>query len=180
MKTLSSAAYNAPVIMRANRRTEFEQAIRGEIAVLYRVARRMVRSPEEAEDLVQTTLMRAFGAWARFDGQHLRSWLIRILRNENLMRVRSNQRMEMAELQEDSAVDEGFWDEVVWRDHADRVLNALDSIPLEFRMTVMLCDVEQMSYEEAAKILEIPIGTVRSRLSRGRAMIRAIMLKERR
>jgi RNA polymerase sigma-70 factor (ECF subfamily) len=88
--------------------------------------------------------------------------------------------MEMAELQEDSAVDEGFWDEVVWRDHADRVLDALDSIPMEFRMTVMLCDVEQLSYEDAARILEIPIGTVRSRLSRGRAMIRAIVLKERR
>lgn len=159
--------------MRADRRTEFENAVRGELAVLYRVARRLVRSPEEAEDLVQQTLMRAFGAWSRFDGQHLRSWLIRILRNENLMRVRSNQRVEHAELKEDSAIDEGFWDDIVWRDHADRILNALDEIPLDFRMTVVLCDVEQMSYDEAATILDIPVGTVRSRLSRGRAMIRA-------
>lgn len=167
------AAYNVPVVMRADRRTEFEQAVHGELAVLYRVARRLVRSPEEAEDLVQQTLMRAYGAWARFDGQHLRSWLIRILRNENLMRVRSNHRVEHAELKEDSATDEGFWNDIVWRDQADRILNALDEIPLDFRMTVVLCDVEQMSYEEAATILEIPVGTVRSRLSRGRAMIRA-------
>lgn len=172
MEKNKCAAYNAPVVMRADRRTEFEQAVHGELAVLYRVARRLVRSPEEAEDLVQQTLMRAYGAWARFDGQHLRSWLIRILRNENLMRVRSNQRVEHAELKEDSAVDEGFWNDIVWRDHADRILDALDSIPVDFRMAVVLCDVEQMSYEEAATIMDIPVGTVRSRLSRGRAMIR--------
>lgn len=173
MKTIRNVAYNAPVVMRADHRTEYENAVRGELAVLYRVARRMVRSPEEAEDLVQQTLMRAYGAWSRFDGQHLRSWLIRILRNENLMRLRTSNRYEYVELNESSAVDEGFWNEVVWRDHADRILDALDEIPLEFRMVVVLCDVEQMSYEESAQILEIPLGTVRSRLSRGRAMIRA-------
>lgn len=173
VENLKCAAYNAPVVMRADRRTEFERAVRGELAVLFRVARRMVRNTEEAEDLVQQTLMRAFGAWARFDGQHLRSWLIRILRNENLMRLRSANRVEYSELLEDSAVDEGFWNEVVWRDHADRILDELDRLPLEYRMTVVLCDIEQMSYEEASQILEIPIGTVRSRLSRGRALIRS-------
>ena len=133
--------------MRADRRTEFERAVRGELAVLARVARRMVRSPEEAEDLVQQTLMRAYGAWTRFDGQHLRSWLIRILRNENLMRLRTSNRMELTELHEDSAVDDGFWAEVVWRDHADRILDELDRLPLEFRMTVVLCDDDFLEAE---------------------------------
>jgi RNA polymerase sigma-70 factor (ECF subfamily) len=154
------------------RKPDFETAVRGELPVLYRVARRMVRSDDEASDLVQSALIKAFGAWGRFDGKHLRSWLIKILRNENRMRLRSEGRAEMMELTEDSAVEASLWDELCWRDQASRILAELDGLPEEFRMAVVLCDVEQLSYEDAALAMDVPTGTVRSRLSRGRAMLR--------
>ena len=169
---MSPSAYNARVFMWPLRKPDFETAVRRELPVLYRVARRMVRNEDEAADLVQQALVKAFGAWRKFDGKHVRSWLIKILRNENLMRIRSDARAELVELEEGSAVDSGFWDEVLWRNQVGRLLDELDGLPEEFKMAVVLCDVEQLSYEEAALSMDVPIGTVRSRLSRGRAMLR--------
>ena len=151
----------------------FEKLVKPELKVLYRVARRMGAGADEAEDLVQTTLVKAYQAFDRFDGRYLRSWLIRILRNEKLMNVRS-QPVESS-LQEPDApepADEGFWEEVSWRLEAGRILEELEALPEPFRMTIQLCDVEQMSYEEAAQALDVPIGTVRSRLFRARALLR--------
>ncbi|MCG9894005.1 MAG: sigma-70 family RNA polymerase sigma factor, partial [Fimbriimonadaceae bacterium] len=121
----------------------------------------------------QMTLVKAYQAWERFDGRHLRSWLIRILRNERLMAIRSEKPSVSLE-EEDVAepVQEPFWNEVAWRAHAHRVLEELERLPDSFRLAIQLCDVEDMSYEEAAEALEIPIGTVRSRLFRGRQMLR--------
>lgn len=167
------SAYNARVFMWPLRKPDFETAVRSELPVLYRVARRMVRNEDEASDLVQQALVKAFGAWRKFDGKHLRSWLIKILRNENLMRLRSQARADFVELEEDSAIETGFWDEVLWRNQVDRLLEELDLLPEEFKLAVVLCDVEQLSYEEAARSMDVPIGTVRSRLSRGRAMLRS-------
>lgn len=169
---MSQAAYNATVSMWSLRKPDFETAIRAELPVLYRVARRMVRSDDEAADLVQQALLKAFRAWKRFDGQHLRSWLIKILRNENLMRLRADRRAEFTELDEAITVETGLWDELCWRDQAAHILQELDNLPEEFRLAVVLCDVEQLSYEEAARAMDIPLGTVRSRLSRGRALLR--------
>lgn len=170
---MTQSAYNARVFMWPLRKPDFETAVRSELPVLYRVARRMVRNDDEAADLVQQALVKAFGAWRKFDGKHLRSWLIKILRNENLMRIRSESRAEFVELVETSAVDTGFWDEVLWRNQVSRLLDELDGLPHEFRIAVVLCDVEQLSYEEAASAMDVPIGTVRSRLSRGRALLRS-------
>ncbi len=169
---MNQAAYNVRVSMWPRRKPDFEAAMRGELPVLYRVARRLASDEDEAADLVQQVLVKAFSAWSRFDGQHLRSWLIKILRNENLMRVRASGKLQRVDLEEDTAVEAGFWDEVCWRDQSDRLLDELDSLPDEFKMAVVLCDVEQMTYEEAAKAMDVPVGTVRSRLSRGRAMLR--------
>lgn len=147
--------------------------MRDELPTLYRVARRMVRSPEEAEDLVQQCLVKAFRAWDRFDGSHLRSWLIRILRNECASRHRSlAAQSQETELEETSAIEGPFWDEVTWRIDAEHVMRELDRLPDEYRTTLQLCDVEQFSYEEAAQAMAIPIGTVRSRLFRARAILR--------
>lgn len=154
-------------------RRDFERSVRDELPTLYRVARRMVRSPEEAEDLVQQCLVKAFRAWDRFDGSHLRSWLIRILRNECASRHRSlAAQSQEAELEETSAIEGPFWDEVTWRVDAEHVMRELDRLPEEYRTTLQLCDVEQFSYEEAAQAMAIPIGTVRSRLFRARAILR--------
>ncbi len=151
----------------------FERAMRDELPVLYRVARRMGASPEEAEDAVQTTLMKAYQNWSRFDGRHLRSWLIRILRNERLMTLRSAKPVESLDQEGmPEPFEETLWDEVAWRMQADRILEELELLPEHYRMAVQLCDVEQMSYEEAAEAMEVKVGTVRSRLFRARAMLR--------
>lgn len=152
---------------------DFETTVRPEMAVLYRVARRMCGSDSLAEDMVSQTLLKAFRAWQRFDGQYVRSWLIKILRNEVLNQRRTQlARPQEAELEETSGVTEGFWDQVNWKLAGERILLELNELPSEFRMAVQLCDVEQLSYEEAAAAMDVPIGTVRSRLFRGRARLR--------
>jgi RNA polymerase sigma-70 factor (ECF subfamily) len=151
----------------------FERMVRGELAVLYRVARRMGVSAEQAEDLVQLTLVKAFQAWDSFDGRYLRSWLIRILRNERLMALRSERpESSIDEMPEGELAEAPFWDEVSWRIEADRVLMELESLPDIYQLAIQLIDVEQMTYEEAAEALGVPIGTVRSRLFRAREMLR--------
>lgn len=156
-----------------NRGREFERTVKSELAVLYRVARRMGVSAEQAEDLVQTTLVKAFQAWDSFDGRFLRSWLIRILRNERLMALRSERQEASIDDTPDAELSAGpFWDEVSWKIEAERVLVELERLPDIYQLAIQLIDVEQMTYEEAAQVLEIPIGTVRSRLFRGREMLR--------
>ena len=156
-----------------NGKASFEKSVKGELAVLYRVARRMGTSQEQAEDLVQTTLIKAYQAWDRFDGRHLRSWLIRILRNERLMALRTEKyESSLDEPDATEVADQPFWDELSWKMAADKVLLELQQLPDIYQMAIQLCDVEQMSYEEAAEAMDVPIGTVRSRLFRARAMLR--------
>lgn len=152
---------------------DFERSVKPELPVLYRVARRMGCSAEEAEDVVQTTIVKAYQAWERFDGRHLRSWLIRILRNERLMNLRHERDdLSLDETDAYEAPEEPFWDELSWKMQADRVMEELCQLPEIYRLTLHLCDVEQMTYEQAAESMDIPIGTVRSRLFRARAMLR--------
>ncbi|MBS1722192.1 MAG: sigma-70 family RNA polymerase sigma factor [Armatimonadetes bacterium] len=144
-----------------------------ELAVLYRVARRLGTTPEEAEDLVQQTVYKAYRSWHQFDGRYLRSWLVRILRNERLASLRSAKpEVEWDELNDEALVEEGFWPTVESNLEAARVLQALETLPEPYRLAVQLCDVEQMSYEEAAAAMDVPVGTVRSRLFRARMELR--------
>ncbi len=157
----------------SSKKGDFENSIRKELPVLYRVARRMGCTEEEAEDTVQSTLLKAFQAWTRFDGRHLRSWLIKILRNERLMVIRSQHNdVSLDEHDTIEATEEPFWNEVAWRLEADRILEEMENLPEHYRLAIHLCDVEQMSYEEAADAMDVPIGTVRSRLFRAREMLR--------
>lgn len=151
----------------------FEKSVKCELAVLYRVARRMGTTQEQAEDLVQTTLVKAYQAWDRFDGRHLRSWLIRILRNERLMALRSEKfEPSLDEPDAYEVADEPFWDALSWKMEVDKVLLELRSLPDIYQLAIQLCDVEQMTYDEAAQVMDVPIGTVRSRLFRARAMLK--------
>ncbi len=152
----------------------FEDVARQELAVLYRVALRLTHSAEDAEDLVSQTLLNAHRAWGSFDGSYPRSWLIKILKNEFLTQRRkrgSAGNVSIDSIEEPS--DEGFWEEVSWSAVGENILRELDRLPEEYRLAVALCDVEEMSYEEAALSLDIPVGTVRSRLFRGRRLLRA-------
>jgi len=155
-------------------RNAFEDVALAELPVLYRVARRLTLSDTDAEDLVGQALLLAARGWNSFDGAHPRSWLIRILKNEHLGMVRKKAGRTIEALEEvPEPLEEGFWEEISWRAVGSDILRELDRLPEEYRIAVALCDVEEMSYEEAATAMEVPVGTVRSRLFRGRRMLRA-------
>jgi RNA polymerase sigma-70 factor (ECF subfamily) len=151
---------------------------------VYRVARRLVPSREEAEDLVQDTYARAFRSWRQYQpGTNLRAWLLRILTNLNIDRGRRKQRA--PEMQPLEANDYFLYDRltdsdgenldeqrVVERLSQDSIVEALADVPHDFRDVIVLVDIGDFSYADAAQILEIPIGTVMSRLHRGRRILK--------
>lgn len=175
----------------ARDRVRFEEEALALADQVYRVARRMVRTREEAEDLVQDTYARAFRSWQSFTpGTNLRAWLLRILTNLNLDRGRRVQRRP-----DETSLDEGDYylanrlaeqggeqaldqEKVVERLSQDSIVNALADIPPDFRDVVVLVDIGEFSYADAAQILDVPIGTVMSRLHRGRKQLRQKLAEE--
>ena len=148
-----------------------------ELEVLLRVAKRLTLNESDAEDLVSQTLIIAFQKWDSFDGSHARSWLIQILRNEWLQLLRKrNVRKEIAYEEVNEPSIEGFWKAVDSQIEAKRIVEALDELGEDYRVAISLCDVEELSYEVAAKVLEIPLGTLQSRLFRGRKQLRAVLV----
>ena len=149
---------------------------------LYSAALRMTRNPADAEDVVQETFLKAYRAYGSFqEGTNLKAWLYRILTNTYINRYRKAQRrpseVELGELQdlylfrrlgEQSGASESAESEVLEQFVDSDVIAALESLPDNFRMPVLLADVEGFAYKEIAEMLDIPIGTVMSRLHRGR------------
>src|SRR5579884_314253 len=167
-------------------RVRFEEEALGLSDQVYRVARRLVGSREEAEDLVQDAYARAFRAWQQYQpGTNLRAWLLRILTNLNIDRGRRVQRApDLQPLEEgdyhlynrlESTMPDENPDEerVIERLSQDSIVEALSEIPHDFRDVVVLVDIGEFSYAEAAQILDIPVGTVMSRLHRGRRQLKA-------
>ncbi len=144
-----------------------------ELEVLLRVAKRLTLNDTIAEDIVSQTVLIAFQKWDTFDGGYPRSWLIQILRNEWLQLVRKrNLRQEIVIDAVTEPVEEMFWKEVDSKLENQQIQSAIDNLPDDYRIAITLCDVEQMSYEEASKALEIPLGTFQSRLFRARKILR--------
>ncbi len=171
----------------ARNRVRFEEEALELSDQVYRVARRLVSTREEAEDLVQETYARAFRSWRSFTpGTNLRAWLLRILTNLNIDRGRRRQRApDEQPLEEgdyflynrlESAVRDGGGgadeERVVERLSQDDIVGALSAVPHDFRDVVVLVDIGDFSYQDAASILDIPIGTVMSRLHRGRRILK--------
>ncbi len=169
----------------ARDRVRFEEEALALSDQVYRVARRLVSSREEAEDLVQETYARAFRSWRSFTpGTNLRAWLLRILTNLNIDRGRSKQRRPDEQPLEESdyflynrleqSARDGNADEerVVERLSQDDIVGALSAVPHDFRDVVVLVDIGDFTYQDAAQILDIPIGTVMSRLHRGRRILK--------
>jgi RNA polymerase sigma-70 factor (ECF subfamily) len=167
----------------ARDRVRFEEEALELSDQVYQVARRLTGSREEAEDLVQETYARAFRAWRSFQpGTNLRAWLFRILTNLNIDRGRRIQRSpDMQPLEENdyflyNKLEEsaGNVDErrVVERLSQNDAVVALADLPHDFRDVVLLVDLADFTYSDAAQILDIPIGTVMSRLHRGRRMLK--------
>jgi RNA polymerase sigma-70 factor (ECF subfamily) len=169
----------------ARDRVRFEEEALALSDQVYRVARRLVSSREEAEDLVQETYARAFRSWRSFTpGTNLRAWLLRILTNLNIDRGRRKQRAPDEQPLEESdyflynrleqSGRDGNADEerVVERLSQDDIVGALSAVPHDFRDVVVLVDIGDFTYQDAAQILDIPIGTVMSRLHRGRRILK--------
>jgi RNA polymerase sigma-70 factor, ECF subfamily len=168
----------------ARDRVRFEEDALALSDQVYRVARHLAGSREEAEDLVQETYARAFRSWRSFQpGTNLRAWLLRILTNLNIDRGRRNQRA--PQMQPLEANDYFLYDRlaengdgvsdterIVERLSQDDIVSALSVVPHDFRDVLVLVDLGDFSYQDAAQILDIPIGTVMSRLHRGRRILK--------
>jgi RNA polymerase sigma-70 factor (ECF subfamily) len=174
----------------ARDRVRFEEEALALSDQVYRVARHMVGSRDEAEDLVQETYARAFRSWRSFQaGTNLRAWLLRILTNLNIDRGRRQQRTpDLQPLEEGDyflynkleSAGGGATDEerVVERLSQNDVVAALSEVPHDFRDVVVLVDIGEFSYADTAQILDIPLGTVMSRLHRGRRILKKAMADE--
>src|SRR5947208_3007783 len=169
----------------ARDRVRFEEDALALSDQVYRVARHLVGSREEADDLMQETYARAFRSWRSFTpGTNLRAWLLRILTNLNIDRGRRRQRAP-----EEQPLEEGDYflynrleqvdggrpsdeERVVERLSQDDVVTALSAVPHNFRDVLVLVDIGDFTYQDAAQILDIPVGTVMSRLHRGRRILK--------
>ena len=174
----------------ARDRVRFEEDALALADQVYRVARHLANSREDAEELVQETYARAFRSWRQFQpGTNLRAWLLRILTNLNIDRGRRQQRAPQTTALEANDYylydrlaesDGGVSDEdrVVERLSQDDIVTALAEVPHDFRDVVVLVDIGDFSYADAAQILDIPIGTVMSRLHRGRRILKQTLAEE--
>jgi RNA polymerase sigma-70 factor (ECF subfamily) len=152
----------------------FEQEAIPHTADLYRIAYWLVRNREEAEDLVQETLSQAMRSFHRYErGTNCRAWMTRIMYNLNGKRLRKLGRLKLVEDTEEMIAETVAFEPSIERHLTDdEVLGALKKIPDTFRQVVLLTDVEEFSYREVAEMLQIPAGTVMSRLHRGRKLLR--------
>ncbi len=170
----------------ADPRAQFEEQALPFMDQLYAAAMRMARNPADAADLVQETFVKAYASWSSFvQGTNLKAWLYRILTNTYINTYRKKQREpyqgtidELEDWQLGGAESttarssRSAEAEAIDRMPASAVKDALQSIPDDFRMAVYLADVEGFSYQEIADIMKTPIGTVMSRLHRGRRLLR--------
>jgi RNA polymerase sigma factor (sigma-70 family) len=154
----------------------WEQVVRDHSARVYRLAYRLSGNAQDAEDLTQETFVRVFRSLADYSPGTFEGWLHRITTNLFLDMVRRRQRIRFDALPEDTERLPGRAPspEQVYADtHLDpQVQAALDALPPEFRVAVVLCDIEGLTYEEIAATLGIKLGTVRSRIHRGRVQLR--------
>jgi RNA polymerase sigma-70 factor (ECF subfamily) len=166
-------------------RNEFERLAMKHVDPLYSAALRLTKNDRDAEDLVQDTFLRAYRFFDKFErGTNIKAWLFKILTNTFINRYRrSVKERTIVEGSERDAVHERFISreateyaanpEQFFFDRllSDDVLRAVDALPIDFRMVVILADLQEFSYKEIAEILDVPVGTVMSRLYRGRRLL---------
>ena len=164
---------------------EFEQEAIPHMDILYNYALRMTGNADDARDLLQEPFLKAYRFWDKYEkGTNVRAWLFRIMKNTyiNLYRkaVKEPDTVDYNDIQnfyniirENSADANDLQEKLFGHLLDDDVTKALESLPEEFRTVVILCDIEGLTYEEIAEFVECPVGTVRSRLHRGRKLLYA-------
>ena len=172
------------------KRAEFERQALVHTDALYGAAYRLTRNPRDAEDLVQDSLLRAYRFWDSFEqDSNCKAWLLRIVTNtfinEYQRKKRSREVIDAATAEQDTTDGVLVHAESTDRQSPERMLldrsvsddvqRALDALPDDFRTAVVLCDVQGLSYKEIAEIMSTPVGTVMSRLFRGRKLLAAAL-----
>ena len=163
--------------MLENRRPNFEEVVLPHLDAAYNLARWLTRNPQDAEDVVQDAYLRAFRFFGGFHGGNARTWLLKIVRNTSYTWLHQNRAPYSAtafdeQLHTDTAESENP-ETLLLRKADSQLLNqALDELPPEFREVLVLLELEGLSYKEIAEVVGIPIGTVMSRLARGRHRLR--------
>lgn len=171
--------------MITEKQTEFSELIKPHLSSMYSTALRMTRNQSDAEDLVQDTLFKAYRALDQYQkNTNFRAWIFRILVNTFITSYRKAIKQpqkisydDMEEfflykrLDETAALQETSKDEFIENFFDDDIKEALENLPYQFRLVVLLCDVEGFSYNEIANIIDAPLGTVMSRLYRGRKLL---------
>lgn len=170
-------------------KAEFDRVAVPHLSDLYRAAFYLTKNEADAEDLVQETCLRAFRFFDKFEpGTNCKAWLLSILRNLFINRYRQRkaepERVDWERIDQvyESMVEQGqkaekdnpeslFFSQLT----SDKINEAIKGLPEEFRTAIMLVDIEALSYEEAAKVMDCPIGTVRSRISRGRRILQVAL-----
>jgi RNA polymerase sigma-70 factor, ECF subfamily len=168
---------------------DFNEEIIPHLDALYNFALRLTTDPNDAEDLVQDTIVKAYRFFNSYEkGTNAKAWLFRILKNSyiNNYRKKSKKPQEVdydevstfyetvrAERTDTSDLEDKMYRELM----DDDITNALEELPEDFRTVVLLCDVEGFTYEEIANMLDVPIGTIRSRLHRGRNLLKVQLME---
>src|SRR5699024_526635 len=168
---------------------DFEEEIIPHLDAMYNFALRLTSEPNDAEDLVQDTIVKAFRFFSSYEkGTNAKAWLFRILKNSYINNYRKKSKKPnqvdydevstfyetiRAERTDTSDLEDKMFRELI----DDDISNALDELPEDFRTVVLLCDVEGFTYEEIANMLDVPIGTIRSRLHRGRNLLKSQLLE---
>jgi RNA polymerase sigma-70 factor (ECF subfamily) len=170
------------------RHREFEREALPHTDLLYNYALRMTNRPADADDLLQETFLKAYRFWDKYEpGTNIRAWLFRIMKNSYINRYRKETKepatVDYNEIEnfyatvKDRASDSNDLQETLYGNLLDDdVASAVSDLPEDFRTVVILCDIEGLSYEEIAGFVDIPLGTVRSRLHRGRKLLRERLL----
>lgn len=168
---------------------DFQDEMLPHLDAIYNFALRLTADPNDAEDLVQDTIVKAFRFFSSYEkGTNAKAWLFRILKNSYINNYRKKSKQphhvdysdisqfyETVRSEQSETTD---LEDLMYREMLDdQVTKALTELPEDFRTVVLLCDVEGFTYEEIANMLDVPIGTIRSRLHRGRNLLRAQLLE---
>ena len=163
-----------------SQRDEFQRLVLPHLEAAYNLARWLMRNDQDAQDAVQEAYLRAWRSFRSFRGDSARAWLLTIVRNVALTQLSGNRRTVSLDEEAVQPVSDtpGPDAQLLRSVDAAELREAIDSLPVEFREVIVLRELESLSYKEVAKVANIPMGTVMSRLSRARHLLEQVLLEK--